>query len=89
MLGNVYDQFFVSELQAEPWFADTHPQNTSTETMEETMDPARLEAHLDYASRVGASRVYLWGVEWWYYMKQERNDSRYWDIVKSLHTHIQ
>jgi hypothetical protein len=89
VLGNVYDQFFVSELQAEPWFADTHPQNTSTETMEETMDPARLEAHLDYASRVGASRVYLWGVEWWYYMKQERNDSRYWDIVKSLHTHIQ
>lgn len=77
-------EFFVSELQAEPWFTDSNPLDTSIEEMEETMNPKRLEKHLDYASRVGASRVYLWGVEWWYYMKYDRDDSRYWDIVAEL-----
>ncbi len=78
------ETFFVSELQAEPWFTDTNPLDTSIDDMEETMNPERLEKHLDYSSRVGASRVYLWGVEWWYYMQTERGDSRYWDIIAEL-----
>jgi len=80
--GKQYEDFFVSELQAEPWFTDVTPLDTPIEKMEETMNPDRLHAHLDYASHVGASRVYLWGVEWWYFMKEKRNDSRYWDIMQ-------
>jgi len=88
VLGLTYETFFVSELQAEPWFSDAHPQDTSTDIMEQTMNPERLQSHIDFASRIGASRVYLWGVEWWYYMKQERGDSRYWDIAKGLEENI-
>ncbi len=77
-------EFFVSELQAEPWFTDATPLDTSIAEMEETMNPKRLEKHLNYSSRVGASRVYLWGVEWWYYMKNDRGDSRYWDMIAGL-----
>jgi hypothetical protein len=82
-------EFFVSELQAEPWFTDSDPLNASVEEMEETMNPERFQKHLNYASHVGASRVYLWGVEWWHYMKSKRGDSRYWDIVSTLSDRIE
>lgn len=84
MLRNTYENFFVSELQAEPWFGDVHPKDTSPEVMEETMNPTRFASHIRYATHVGASRVYLWGVEWWYYMKQAHSDARYWELAKAL-----
>lgn len=80
--GIDYKNFFVAELQAEPWFTDSSPLDTSVDDMEETMNPDRLQKHFEYASSVGASRVYLWGVEWWYFMKEKRADSRYWDIAQ-------
>lgn len=78
-----YNHFFVSELQAEPWFGDADPVDTSVEKMEETMNIDRLQVHMDYAETVGASRVYLWGVEWWYLMKENFADNSYWEAVKS------
>ena len=82
VFGRGYDDFFVSELQAEPWFTDSNPTNTSIEVQERTMNLKRLERHIDYASHVGASRVYLWGAEWWYFMKTQKQDARYWGVVK-------
>ncbi len=73
----------VSELQAEPWFTGAGAEGTSVEEQEQTMNPERLQEHLDYVTHIGVSRAYLWGVEWWYWMKTERNDARYWDIVKT------
>jgi len=84
LLGIRYEHFFVAELQAEPWFTDSTPLDTPIKTMEQTMNPERMQSHIAYASRVGASRVYLWGVEWWYFMKQTHDDSRYWDIAEQL-----
>lgn len=81
-LGRGLSEFFVSELQAEPWFTDGTPLDTSLEDQYKTMSPDRLVKHLQYAERVGASRVYLWGVEWWYWMKKEHGNVQYWDIVK-------
>jgi hypothetical protein len=81
--GEGYDRFFISELQAEPWFAGSIPAQTPVAEQELTMSPARLKNHLDYAQHTGASRAYLWGVEWWYWMKTARGDARYWDIAKS------
>lgn len=80
--GRDLNTFFVSELQAEPWFTNGSPIDTPTEEQEKTMNPIRLEKHLDYVTHIGTSRAYLWGVEWWYWMKQEKNDSRYWDLIK-------
>lgn len=80
--GKGYDEFYVAELQAEPWFTESDPTETPTEIQEQTMDPDRMKRHIDYATRVGASRVHFWGVEWWYFMKTQRDDARYWDIAK-------
>lgn len=82
VLGIPMERFYISELQAEPWFTDEHVGDTPIEEQEKTMNTERLEKHLDYVSRIGTSRVYLWGVEWWYWMKEKQNNTGYWDLVQ-------
>ncbi len=79
---NSYDNFFVSELQAEPWFTNSNPTNTSVTIQNKTGSLKQIEKNIEYSHYVGASRVYLWGVEWWYWMKTTQNDSSYWDQIK-------
>jgi len=74
--------FIVSELQAEPWFTGQGAVHTPIELQEKSMNPERLKKHFDFVERMGVSRTYLWGVEWWYFMKTEKQDDRYWEIVK-------
>lgn len=73
---------FVSELQAEPWFTSSDPNDTPIEIQEQTMNPTRMKKNFDYVEHIGVPRAYLWGVEWWYWIKEARGDARYWDIVK-------
>ncbi|PIT86302.1 MAG: hypothetical protein COU33_03935 [Candidatus Magasanikbacteria bacterium CG10_big_fil_rev_8_21_14_0_10_43_6] len=82
LLGISLDRFWVAELQAEPWFSGGDPHDTTIEEQEETMNPERLAQHIDYVERIGVDRTYFWGVEWWYFMKEQHGDARYWDIVK-------
>ncbi len=77
-----YRDFFIAELQAEPWLRSNNPLETPLEEQERMMDTDRLRRTLDFVHYVGASRAYLWGAEWWYWMKQEQHDPRYWDIAK-------
>lgn len=86
LFGLSPETFFVAELQAEPWFTGDGPSGTPLESQRETMTPERMAKHIAYADRVGASRVYLWGVEWWYWMRQTHNDSSFWDIARSVLT---
>lgn len=86
LLGRSYEDFFVAELQAEPWFTNGGPNETPLVDQQETMTVERMHEHIAYADRVGASRVYLWGVEWWYWMKQVHNDSSFWDLARSILT---
>ncbi|MBU2542178.1 beta-galactosidase [Patescibacteria group bacterium] len=74
--------FIVSELQAEPWFTGEGAVYTQVEVQEKSMNPERLQKHFNFVERMGVSRAYLWGVEWWYWMKIEKQDERYWEIVK-------
>lgn len=82
--NNKEQNFFISELQAEPWFGADAPTISTISRMEETLSPERLQENIFYARRLGASRAYFWGVEWWYWMMTEKNDSRYWNIGKSV-----
>lgn len=82
LFGKGYENFYVSELQAEPWMNGAHPNSVLISEQEKTMSITRLQNAFDYASHVGASRAYLWGVEWWYWMKEKNGDTRYWDLVK-------
>jgi hypothetical protein len=77
------DRLWVAELQAEPWFTDSDPTNTPLEIMAETMTFDRMQRHINYTARIGTNRAYLWGVEWWYFMRQKHDDARYWEVAKN------
>ena len=34
-----------------------------------TFNDATLREHVEYAQRTGFDEFYLWGVEWWYWIK--------------------
>lgn len=74
--------FVVIELQAEPW---THKQiyEISIEDQLKLMSLSEIKATVDYANQTGFSDYYLWGVEWWYYLKQN-SQPEYWDYFKNL-----
>lgn len=67
-------QFWVTELQGEPWTeVDSRlitPSNPSHNLVSEGM-----RENIQYARRTGASRIYLWGAEWWLYQQALGDDS--------------
>ncbi|MEK7625538.1 MAG: endo-1,4-beta-xylanase [Patescibacteria group bacterium] len=65
LAGRPLQSSYVVELQAEPWAQNGSLDKMSIEEQNKSMDLVRLRKNLDYAKRVGAPRVYLWGGEWW------------------------
>lgn len=60
----------ISELQAEPWAINPRPVTDEPITTQlKLMSTKDLSGNVNYAKEVGFSEVYLWGVEWWYWMK--------------------
>ncbi len=66
------------ELQAEPWVEKTTIQDSNQAYYDLTMSHAMFDANIEYARQTGLSEVYFWGVEWWYFQKQLRNEPYYW-----------
>jgi hypothetical protein len=76
------DEVLISELQAEPWFPKP-VEETPLEEQYASMDPDRLRGNVDFARRTGAGEVYLWGAEWWYWLKR-RGETAFWEAVRPL-----
>lgn len=76
------DKVIISELQAEPWFNKPIAEYTIDEQYRSF--PVRsVQDNLFFAQQTGLSEIYLWGAEWWYYMK-EQGDSRHWQAVQEM-----
>ena len=76
------DEFIGVELQAEPWFA-TDVYQTSWEKQAELMNPQIFSDNAEYARRVGFAENYFWGVEWWYWAKNQGHPEM-WEAAKSI-----
>ena len=74
--------FMVIELQAEPW-ANGWVGDATNEEQFRTMDEHKLVANIEYAKQVGFPEIYLWGAEWWYWMKVDRQYPAIWDTAKT------
>ena len=72
----------IVELQAEPW-TTKGILNTPIEEQFMTMSPQKFDTMISVARSTGFSPQYLWGVEWWYWMKQQGHPE-FWDRVKQL-----
>jgi hypothetical protein len=78
--------FWITELQAEPF--EKHGVDARREPLTDlrSFSPRLLRDNLRLARRSGASRVYLWGIEWWLYLRQARQDAELWEIGRTLWT---
>jgi hypothetical protein len=73
----------VVELQAEPWIKGWTVQ-APIEEQYKSMNAEKLQENVAYARKVGFPQIYLWGVEWWYWLKTEKNHPEVWDTAKVL-----
>ncbi len=71
------------ELQAEPWGPKLLYDLTLPE-QDKTMNLERFKNVISYAGRTGLSEFYLWGAEWWYWLKDVQNQPAIWEEAQSL-----
>lgn len=60
----------LHELQAEPW-GDRPLTAMSAEDWSRSMNPAQLARNLRVAAKIKRPPTYLWGLEWWYYAREQ------------------
>ncbi len=71
------------ELQAEPW-GPKLIYDTSLEEQQKTMNLEQFRYNVDFAKKTGLKEFYLWGAEWWYWMKEKQNSPEIWEEAGKL-----
>jgi hypothetical protein len=61
---------FICELQAEPW-GYKPIKEMNIEEQYSSMDPEKFQEFMEYIKGTGFDTFYFWGVEWWYWLKQQ------------------
>ena len=73
----------VSELQAEPWGTGPLIGMPLAEQFT-SMDLERLRHNISFVRQAGFGEAYLWGVEWWYWLRT-LGDDRFWEYARTLY----
>lgn len=73
---------FLIELAAEPWLLEPVV-NVDLETQYSRMDLNKVNEIIDYAEETRYDKQYLWGAEWWYWLKLQGH-TEIWDRSKLL-----
>ena len=73
---------FLIELSLEPFLLQPIV-NTPYEVQLDRMDANKFNKIIEFAKKTGFEKQYLWGVEWWYYMK-ENDYPEFWDKAKEI-----
>ncbi|MEI7890377.1 MAG: hypothetical protein WCI36_00250 [bacterium] len=73
----------VIELQGEPWVAGWTT-DAPVETQLASMNSTILLDNVEFAKKTGMKEIYVWGVEWWYWMKATQNNSTLWEAAKTF-----
>lgn len=82
MVSAFVDQVVISELQAEPWLSKDYRSYSPAEAAH-LFTPQQLGRYLRYARSTGLREISLWGIEWWYYLR-EHDHPELWDSAKIL-----
>ena len=83
MLLTGVDKIIIVELQAEPWGPKTIIE-TPLQEQYKSMSPEQFQKNIEYVKRVEFSEAYLWGGEWWYWLKTTKGDDRIWNKAKEV-----
>lgn len=73
----------VVELQAEPW-GPMLLYDSPLEEQEKTMNLEQFRKNIEFAKETGFDEFYLWGAEWWFWLKEKQNQPEIWNEAKKL-----
>lgn len=76
---------FIHELQTEAWTPDTFggTKESPVEEQYKSMNADMLVDRIEYGKASGMRAMYLWGAEWWYWLKSTKNEPSIWESAKS------
>jgi len=77
------EKIIVVELQAEPW-GPKQNWDLPLEEQFKSMNVDEFKSIVSYTKQAGFSEAYLWGAEWWYWLKIKHNDESMWQEAKKL-----
>jgi hypothetical protein len=75
---------FLSELQAEPWTPGAFVTKSPLQEQYHSMNEPRFLRNVDYARRTGFNRIYIWGIEWWWWLKETHNHNGMWNAAATI-----
>ena len=78
------DNAIVIELQGEPWLQGPTV-GFPVEQQLISMNAQILKDNVEFAKKTGMKEVYVWGVEWWYWMKAVKNNPTLWEQAQSIY----
>ncbi len=85
--GNTDKKIIISELQAEPWPDEKKSLGQiPIAEQQQLFSTKQFLDNVEYAKQTNMDEIYLWGVEWWYFMKKN-NSPEYWLLAKILLQH--
>lgn len=73
---------YLIELSAEPWLLEPVV-NVDIETQYSRMDITKVNEIIEYAKDTRYERQYLWGLEWWYWLKL-KGHPEIWKLGREL-----
>ena len=71
-------EVWVVELQVEPWGPEKLLPDYDLSLQKDLMNVERFRDNISYARRTGFDTFYLWGIEWFYWLKEKQNDPDLW-----------
>ncbi len=73
----------IHELQAESWTPNgLDIKDLSIEEQYKSMNPKRMKDRIEYGEATGMRDIYIWGEEWWYWLKTTKDRPELWNVVK-------
>ena len=77
------EKVIIVELQAEPW-GPKMIYETDIKEQARSMDLERFREIISYTRQTGFDQAYLWGAEWWYWLKEKQGRDSIWQEAKKL-----
>lgn len=81
--GIAPEKAIVAELQAEAWLREDISKVPVAEQYR-SMNFKRLKKNVEIARAIGFSQAYLWGAEYWYWLKEKQGDSGLYEAAKAI-----
>ncbi|MFA7169440.1 MAG: beta-galactosidase [Candidatus Paceibacterota bacterium] len=76
-------KIIIVELQGEPW-GPTLILDMPLEEQRESMNAEQFSKNIEFVKNVEFSEAYLWGGEWWYWLKTVKGDDSLWEEARKI-----